>query len=225
VAEKKVYLGSQGPYLFDDSDTLNDPDGDFSGQGQVGIVSDSQVVATEFVGIPISSISVTNIDDPSTELNPLSASTVGGLIAVYQAVNGSDDEFTMYLWDTNAAAENPPYTVDGSGGVWIAVGGKYSNMGVNLGGDINLDNLTASRNLVLDGDKDIAVHTPASHEADSSTSHSITDPADSPATADALRDDLVANAIPDIESALNALGTKINAILVILENSYLMNDS
>ena len=59
--------------------------------------------------------------------------------------------------------------------------------------------------------------TQASHIADASTSHSITDPADAPADADALRDDLVANAIPDIESALDALGTKINSILDALE--------
>ena len=52
---------------------------------------------------------------------------------------------------------------------------------------------------------------------DASESHTITDPADAPATADALRDDLVANAIPDIESALDALGATLNEILDTLE--------
>lgn len=132
MAERKVYLGSQGPYLFDDGEAVDDPDGDWSGADNVGIRSDSQIVATEFLGIPISSISVTDIDDPSTELNALSASTVGGLIAVYQAAGGADDEFTMYLWDTNAAAENVPYTVDGNGGVWISVSGKYQNTQLNV---------------------------------------------------------------------------------------------
>lgn len=212
MAEKKTYLGSQGPYLFDDTDNLDDPDGDFSGQGQVGIITDSQVVATEFVGIPVSSVSVSNIDDPSTELNSMSASTVGGLIAVYETSAGADDEFTMYLWDTNAAAENVPYTVDGTGGVWVAVGGKYFNNNMliendlTIGGDLNLNALTASRNLVLDSNKDIDVFTPASHISDASTSH---------ATAD----------FAGVNSALDALGTKINAILVILENSNLMNNS
>lgn len=56
-----------------------------------------------------------------------------------------------------------------------------------------------------------------SHVADASASHSITDPADTPASADALRDDLVANAIPEIEAALDALGTKINSIIATLE--------
>ena len=57
---------------------------------------------------------------------------------------------------------------------------------------------------------------------DASTVHAITDPADTPATADALRDDLVLNAIPDIEAALNALGTKVNAILALLLASEMM---
>ena len=55
------------------------------------------------------------------------------------------------------------------------------------------------------------------HVADASTAHAITDPGDSPADADALREDLVTNTIPDIESKLNALGTSINSILTTLE--------
>ena len=51
---------------------------------------------------------------------------------------------------------------------------------------------------------------------DASESNTITDPADSPATADALRDDLVANAIPDMRRDLDALGGKINDVAEIL---------
>ncbi len=58
---------------------------------------------------------------------------------------------------------------------------------------------------------------PGSHIADASTAHAITDPADAPGTADILRDDLVANAVPEIESALDALGTKVNEILTRME--------
>lgn len=58
--------------------------------------------------------------------------------------------------------------------------------------------------------------------ADSSTSHSVTDPADTPASVDALRDDLVANTIPSVESHLNALGTSLNAILALLLASEIM---
>lgn len=136
MATKKVYLGSVGPYLYDDTDDVDDPDGDFVGQTVVAALSNHKFVAAEFIGIPVSSVSVVDIDDPSTELNPLSVSDVGGLVAVYQAFAGADDEFTMYLWDTDTGAENVPYTVDGSGGTWIAVGGKYRNGDVHVRGDV-----------------------------------------------------------------------------------------
>lgn len=54
-------------------------------------------------------------------------------------------------------------------------------------------------------------------QKEAATVHAITDPADSPADADALREDLVASVIPSVESALNALGTKINNVLAVLE--------
>ena len=62
----------------------------------------------------------------------------------------------------------------------------------------------------------------AATQSDAVTTHAITDPADAPATADALRDDLVANAIPEIEGMLNALGTIINALVDKLQTAKLM---
>lgn len=50
-----------------------------------------------------------------------------------------------------------------------------------------------------------------------SEAHTITDPADTPATVDALRDDLVANTIPNIESKLNALGVEINKVNALID--------
>lgn len=181
MAEKKVYIGSIGPLLFDDVDLLDDVDGDFSGQTIIGAVTDSSIVATEFIGIPISSISVSNIDDPSTELNPLSASTVGGLIAVYEATGSANDEFTMYLWDTDAAAENVPYTVDGDGGTWIAVSGKYQNGDFNIGGDLSIGS-------------------PVAKITDADVAHATSD-------------------FAGVNSALDALGGKINLIIDALENA------
>lgn len=51
---------------------------------------------------------------------------------------------------------------------------------------------------------------------DATESHSITDPSDAPVDADELRDDLVANTLPDIVAALNALGVTMNEILAAL---------
>jgi len=63
----------------------------------------------------------------------------------------------------------------------------------------------------------IIEHSPGAHIADASVAHAITDPGDAPADADALRDDLVANAIPEIEAAFDALGAKINELLARME--------
>jgi hypothetical protein len=137
MTERKIYIGSVGPFLFNDTDNLDDADGDFPGQKIVATVSDSPHVAPEFIGMPVMGVSVDNIDDPSPELNILSASDIGGLLAAYESVAGADDEFTLYLWDENAAAENIPYTVDGDGGVWIAVSGKYQNGNINVSGELS----------------------------------------------------------------------------------------
>lgn len=78
----------------------------------------------------------------------------------------------------------------------------------------------AARVTVNDTGVGLFAATPAAqqaHQADCSTTHAITDPGDAPADADALREDLVTNVIPSVESALNALGTRINSILTTLE--------
>ena len=43
MAVKKVYVGSVGPFLFDDSDSIDDSDGDFSGETQKGITSNGPI--------------------------------------------------------------------------------------------------------------------------------------------------------------------------------------
>jgi hypothetical protein len=40
---RKFYIGSHGPFLYDDDDDINDPDGDFSGETHGGIVTDGPV--------------------------------------------------------------------------------------------------------------------------------------------------------------------------------------
>lgn len=48
------------------------------------------------------------------------------------------------------------------------------------------------------------------------TVQALTDPADTPATADALRDDLVANLIPELRNNIADLTAKLNAVRTIL---------
>lgn len=48
------------------------------------------------------------------------------------------------------------------------------------------------------------------------TVQALTDPADAPGTADILREDLVANLIPELRNNLADLAAKVNAIIEIL---------
>ena len=90
---------------------------------------------------------------------------------------------------------------------------------IDTDSNVTFNNVEVDGNLNHDGSNvgffGSAPTTQQAHIADASTSHDITDPADTPADADALRDDLVANAIPEIESALDALGTKLNSVISI----------
>jgi hypothetical protein len=138
MAERKLYLGDRGPYLFDDDVLISDPDGDFVGLNQVAAISDGNIVAAEFHGVPVSNLVVANIDDPSTELNAIDASTIGALVACYQVVGAAPDVFTLYLWDTAGGAENVPYTVDGLTGIWVAVAGRYIASDFGVGGKLTL---------------------------------------------------------------------------------------
>jgi len=49
VAEKKIYIGSVGPFLYDDTDNIDDPDGDFSGQTLKGLTTDGVVAAGSMI--------------------------------------------------------------------------------------------------------------------------------------------------------------------------------
>ena len=77
----------------------------------------------------LQNISVSDIDDPSTELNAANLVTYGRFIYIVQTPAGNDS-VTFYRYDdSNAEAENSPYilnTLDGGNTRWIAVGGKYS---------------------------------------------------------------------------------------------------
>ncbi len=42
MAFKKFYIGSEGPYFYDDADPVNDPDGDFSGEYQKAGITDGK---------------------------------------------------------------------------------------------------------------------------------------------------------------------------------------
>ena len=142
MAIREFYIGSSGPFEYDDADTINNPTSGLHGEFQQALLSEGQVKVlttpvdseeivrlTDLSGRVFASTEVANIDDPSTEQNALS-SVAGSILWVYQTVPGGPDEWTQYVYDDAIGSENPPYTVDGSiaGEGWVAVGGKYSNI-------------------------------------------------------------------------------------------------
>ena len=60
MTERKVYLGSIGPFLFDDDDDLEDADGDFSGEKMSAIVTDAPIHQT---ATPTSANEVVRLED------------------------------------------------------------------------------------------------------------------------------------------------------------------
>jgi hypothetical protein len=139
MAERKFYIGSVGPYLYDDTDLINDPDGDFPGEGMYTLVTNHQMIVNESPSQDghlmrlgdsneriLAPLSVVDIDDPSTELGAISG-TAGVIIIVYQ-VDAATDEATLYEWEAaNSGGVDIPYVVAGATGFWVAVTGKYGS--------------------------------------------------------------------------------------------------
>ena len=44
MAEQKIYIGSHGPFLYDDTDPIDDPDGDFAGESMSGMALSGQMI-------------------------------------------------------------------------------------------------------------------------------------------------------------------------------------
>jgi len=149
MAQKMYYVGSHGPFYYDDSDVYNDAHPLINHQGiytegkmraDGAPTNDEDVVRLEDVNSRlISPIPVVDIDDPSAEL-VLYGGDAGSVIVCYE-VEADANQITVYEWDSACAAGiNIPYVVAGSSGFWIAVAGKYTNSEVKLGNDLTIGN-------------------------------------------------------------------------------------
>jgi len=142
MAVRKMFLGSLGPFYYDDTDLPNDPDGDFGGQTQSAVLSNGQIVIQqapvqseevarkqEIDIVTLPAIAVTDLDDPSAELASISGLQIGVLLVAYESIANAADPFTLYCWDANIDSANTPYIVTGAdSGFWVAVAGKYNNL-------------------------------------------------------------------------------------------------
>lgn len=62
MAEKKIWIGSVGPFLYDDAENVQDPDGTFSGKTQRGVFSEGAIYVDEK---PVDSDEVVRMEDLS----------------------------------------------------------------------------------------------------------------------------------------------------------------
>lgn len=142
MAVRTFRLGSFGVYSYEDTDLY--PDGVAH-----GLYSDNPpTLGTEIARLDdiweyTQLAAVANINNPAAELAGLSSISDGGLLIVYQAAAGANNEYTIYSWDSSGGAVNVPYVVAGNGGNWVAVAGKYVNS------NIYRANLTLTGNLTM----------------------------------------------------------------------------
>jgi hypothetical protein len=141
--------------------------------------------------------------------NTIGAAQVGDVFTI----NALDDILTLKVLDSGGLEKSSGYLkikLNATPGLVLSTGGLAVKVRATYGLTLDANGLALKQQ---------------AHEVNASAAHAITDPADTPASADALRDDLVINTIPAIEAALNALGTKVNNILTKLETAEILASS
>ena len=100
MAEKKIYIGSIGPLLYDDSDPIDDADGDFTGVDQQGFATDGSTYVggnQEIVGDLVVGGDLDVTGDITIE-GTIEADTVG--------IADTDDSHHLILtWNENDSAD------------------------------------------------------------------------------------------------------------------------
>ena len=78
MALKKVYLGSVGPFVYDDANPVNDPDGDFPGEDHKAITTNGQILVDQAPAA----------DEEVLRLVDLGGGTAGFIIPTELTING-----------------------------------------------------------------------------------------------------------------------------------------
>ena len=133
MAEREFYIGTSGPYFYDDTDTDANLRYAINTDGQLNITgapaADAEAVRLQDLnGRVFTATEVADIDDPSAELLLIGTGIdEGSTVMCYEAKLNQPNEWTMYVKDVDANTNNPPYVVPGAEGYWVAVAGKYDN--------------------------------------------------------------------------------------------------
>lgn len=76
MATKKYYIGSHGPFLYDDTSLINDPDGDFAGETLKGLTTSGDVLISGDVGGANITSMVADLDGFPDELKNLTTAEI-----------------------------------------------------------------------------------------------------------------------------------------------------
>lgn len=198
MAEKTISLGSlQNVILYDDVDFPN------------GLFSDGAIQTSK---VPSSANDVLRQVDSGAggSVAPSNAQYVvialDGVLSQERVLAVGDN-----LTKTDGGA-NGNVTLDTAQGIKTTNSPQFVN--VNLTGDLRV----GGTKVVGSQGSAIASLTDSTGGTANDTVQALTNPADLPATADALRDDLVANLIPELRNNYADLAAKVNTILTALRN-------
>lgn len=142
---KNLWVGSQ-KLTYDNAETYPDTGATLDGirtEGQIYVeetpTEDYHVARLmDISALVVTTVSVSSISDPSTELASHAGSQDGDIAIAYQPLAGSDS-YTIYCWDSaNTDSASSPYICAGSSGKWIAVGGKYVYGAQTLSGNVGV---------------------------------------------------------------------------------------
>ena len=200
MALQTISIGTaEDCYQFDDTEVYSD--------------------ATTVSGIRISRAPTNNND--VVRKTDLLSSTVNPLVDIQFLVLSLSGNLTterrLVINETNGLTKtdggaNADFTVNLSQGLKTTSSPEFVTL--NLTGQLNVDGTKVV------GNQEAAVTslTDSSGGTANNTVQALTDPADTPLLADTLRDDLVANLIPELRNNFADLAAKINTIITVLRN-------
>lgn len=157
MAIRRYWIGSTGPFLYEDTGTYG-YDGElfraFRTDGQMVVDAepavDHNVLRLSDIDGVINIVAVDDIDDPSTELASYTALRTGALLVVYEA-GSPTNEYALYAYDSTATA-NPPTVCAGSVGYWVCIVGEHAVGGGPTDGKSVLNGAVDPTTEGVDGD-------------------------------------------------------------------------
>lgn len=129
MALKKVYFGSLGPFVYDDTVLVNDPDGDFAGEDHQSITTDGQMFIES---TPVTDKEVLRLVD----VGALAGNVIGPATSVDNAIARFDGITGKLLDDSNVLIDDAGNIIV-SDDAWIGIAAAAERIIFDAIGDIS----------------------------------------------------------------------------------------